>query len=363
MGSGRVRASAFNVIYLGSVADIDPTEGNQTAENAGTLVGRTFGGVGQELGLNIHSFSPGSTGYGGGAAGHYDTSNACDRFRIDGGANKYFDSTVGYAATLTYTDGTTATITAVVLQSTDGSLYLAPEIDANADQALLDAKPIRSITFTAGNGYSNTGMWYDRQIGDYKTPICFVAGTGILTPGGTVPVERLRPGHRVCTLDNGPQSIRWVGSVHFTAGYLARHRASQPVRLPEGFLGARRPVPVSPQHGVLTGQDRLVRAKHFCGAPGMGVRVARGKRGVAYHHLLFDRHEILLADGLAAESCYPGREAIASLSARGRERLARVAPETARLCAGLADCDDLFGPRARRVCGASELRGMVRMPS
>lgn len=49
-----------------------------------------------------------------------------------------------YNAKVTYTDGTTASVTAVLLQDASGNLFLAPETSANADTAVNEAKAIQS---------------------------------------------------------------------------------------------------------------------------------------------------------------------------------------------------------------------------
>jgi hypothetical protein len=53
---------------------------------------------------------------------------------------------MAFAATLTYVDGTTATITAVVFQDHDGNTCVAPQLSYNADQAAMEAHPIEAIT-------------------------------------------------------------------------------------------------------------------------------------------------------------------------------------------------------------------------
>jgi Ca2+-binding RTX toxin-like protein len=39
---------------------------------------------------------------------------------------------------------------------------------------------------------------------------CFTTGTMIRTPHGDVRIEELAIGDLVCTLDNGPQPLRWI---------------------------------------------------------------------------------------------------------------------------------------------------------
>ncbi|MFP4451018.1 MAG: hypothetical protein ACLFP0_08840, partial [Rhodosalinus sp.] len=45
-----------------------------------------------------------------------------------------------------------------------------------------------------------------------------------------------------------------------------------------------------------------------------------------YVHLLLPRHDLLLAEGIAAESFYPGPEALAALSPADRAALAAALP-------------------------------------
>ena len=148
--------TTFNVFQLGVRPIIDPTEGTQTAENASALVGLTFGAPGTPLLESAAVLSPGA--FGGGTANVYDMNDGLsnDTFRIDGGPLQTFDGTATYNATITYLDGTTATITAVIFQDTAGNLYWAPEFSANADQTAMEAKPILSLTLDSLNGNTFT---------------------------------------------------------------------------------------------------------------------------------------------------------------------------------------------------------------
>lgn len=175
-------STTFKVFYLGSEVSIDPTEGNALSENAGALVGNTYGTTSSPLYDNIQTFSPGSTGYSDGASDAYDTDNDTsffedeDTFRINGGSDQTFDAIVVYGSTITYTDGTTASITAVVFQDTDGKLYLAPEYATNSDQDALELKAIRSITFDTLSA-DDTNMTASRYDGSYVTPDDTVDGS------------------------------------------------------------------------------------------------------------------------------------------------------------------------------------------
>lgn len=173
-------ATRFNVFYLGNVGRIDTTEGNQISENARSLEGETFGGANSPLYNNIKSFSPGARGYGNTARGTYSTDNSgengSDTFRIDDGNSQNFDAIASYAATLTYADGSQATVTAIVFQSTNGDLFLAPAASSSDYQSALEAGPIDSITFNTVS--SNESMMYASRVdADYVAPDGTVDGT------------------------------------------------------------------------------------------------------------------------------------------------------------------------------------------
>ena len=162
-------ATTFNWIYLGTGPIIDPTEGNYDAENAAALVGGTYGSAGDPLYTHITSATMVNRG---GEATALDQNNSAsnDRFTTDIGAGTQtftFDASVIYDATVTYADGTTGTITAVIVQDTTGRLFLAPEtLTAPApDTAVYEAKPIVSITLNSINGgtIAYLGLAIDRQ--------------------------------------------------------------------------------------------------------------------------------------------------------------------------------------------------------
>jgi len=143
--------TTFNVISLGTWSDFDPTEGNGGAENAATLAGHTFGSIDDPLCNHLHVLSAGSYsgGFDSNSSASYDTDNfwATDTFHIDGGSLRTFDSVLPYTATITYADGTTATVSRIsIFQDTAGNIYLAPRSEYNSDQVALEAGAIRSIT-------------------------------------------------------------------------------------------------------------------------------------------------------------------------------------------------------------------------
>jgi len=158
--------------------------------------------------------------------------------------------------------------------------------------------------------------------------ICFARGTLIETENGDVPIEALRAGDRVKTLDNGLQCIRWINST-----CLPGHGVHAPVRIAAGALGNARTLWVSQQHRMLLSSwniellfgegEVLVAAKHLVGLAGIKTV---DLPSVEYFHMLFDRHEIVFAEGIESESFHPGDVGMNTLSAAQRAEVCGLFP-------------------------------------
>ena len=158
-------ALTYNLIYFGTAADIDPTESNGGSENAANLLA-TYGSAAAPLSGSIVRATAVDLN-GDGILSDNDNNNTgnTEHFLIDG-VPAYLDSTQVYDATVTFADGTTGTFTAVVIQLTDGRVYLAPEYEINADSALLTSGPITSVTLTAVNT-ADTNLYAQRLDSSY----------------------------------------------------------------------------------------------------------------------------------------------------------------------------------------------------
>lgn len=172
---------------------------------------------------------------------------------------------------------------------------------------------------------------------------CFVEGTRIETVQGPVPVEDIAVGDLVLTLDHGFQPVMWHGVRCVpSSGSMAA------VRIPAGAFGAHGALAVSPQHRLhfsgwraelYAGEaEVLVKAIHLVRAG----RLAQDLSGapVTYHHLLFSRHEIILAEGLWSESYYPGPTTMSGHDPEAQEELLSLFPE-------LRQNPGSYGPAAR----------------
>ncbi len=185
---------------------------------------------------------------------------------------------------------------------------------------------------------------------------CFVDGTLIRTPGGDVPVEALGDGDLVLTLDRGPQPIFWIRSrrLRLTDPF----DPQKPVTIAPGALGSGVPVgrlDLSPQHRILwrdEAGEALVPAKALTHLP--GIRVRHGCRQVRYHSILLARHAILIAQGAACESFYPGRWILSVLPSRLRDELFRLMPLL------MFGPEAGYGPPAREILGPRRARARCR---
>jgi hypothetical protein len=133
-------------------------------------------------------------------------------------------------------------------------------------------------------------------------PPCFAAGTRLRTESSEVPVEMVRPGDRLLTATGRVATVAWVG---WSTIDLRRHVAPQhaaPVRLVAGALAPGVPcrdLLVSPDHAIAMGSV-LIPARLLCN--GATIRAESGIDRVSYVHVELDRHDLLIAEGAAAES-------------------------------------------------------------
>jgi hypothetical protein len=130
---------------------------------------------------------------------------------------------------------------------------------------------------------------------------CFYPGTRIATPTGTTNVEALRAGDLVST-ENGPLPIRWVGQSQVSTRFADPLRAL-PIRVRAGALGGGLPsrdLLLSPDHAIFI-DNMLVQAAALVNGDTI-VRDAAVPEIFTYYHVELSTHELLLAEGVPAES-------------------------------------------------------------
>ncbi|MGI4977203.1 MAG: Hint domain-containing protein [Janthinobacterium lividum] len=144
------------------------------------------------------------------------------------------------------------------------------------------------------------GVAADGSLTLFEAP-CFARGTRIDTPGGTAAVEDLAPGDRVLLATGGSAPVRWVGHRRVDLRRHPRPETARPVRVRAGAFGPglpRRDLLLSPEHALLLG-GALVPVRVLLD----GAAVAQeSPERVTYFHVELDRHGVILAEGLPAES-------------------------------------------------------------
>lgn len=184
--------------------------------------------------------------------------------------------------------------------------------------------------------------------------VSFARGTQItMADGAQRPVETLAPGDMVLTRDHGRQPLRWLGRATLRAV-----GAFAPVVIGKGVLGNAADLVVSQHHRLflylrrrdplLPTAEVLVQARHLVD----GEAVWRREGGVTdWFSLVFDRHEIVYAEGIPVESLLVSEATVPRLPAGLAEEVAARMP-------GLAQTQH-FGTEADARALAA-LSGMLR---
>ncbi|WP_166415854.1 Hint domain-containing protein [Cochlodiniinecator piscidefendens] len=200
-----------------------------------------------------------------------------------------------------------------------------------------------SIAYDPDNSENGTATWNDgstlsfTDIENVDVIPCFTTDTKIRTRLGDVPAGSLSVGDTVLTRDNGYQTIRWVGTKHISKAKMQGNPALRPILLLQSSLGEGKPccdTLLSPQHRVLIesqaaelwfGDDEvLVAAQHLTDLDNIEVSAVDD---VTYVHFVFDRHEIVLGDGVWSESFQPGDMSLGALDLEQRNELFEIFPE------------------------------------
>ena len=196
----------------------------------------------------------------------------------------------------------------VTLMSGDGQTtecIVLVEVDGDENVAQVYTLPLAPLS--ARSDYVLVGVDTDVTLQRFAQMACvsFTKGTMIsLASGAQKPVEELCPGDRILTRDDGPQELRWIG--HQTVRAVG---SFAPICIKAGTLHNTRDLVVSPDFRLFIYQRRdrlgagrselLVRARHLVN----GETIQRLNGGfVEYYQMLFDHHQIIYAEGIAAES-------------------------------------------------------------
>ncbi|MEM9716238.1 MAG: Hint domain-containing protein [Pseudomonadota bacterium] len=183
-----------------------------------------------------------------------------------------------------------------------------------------------------GNAISENALTFDNT----NVP-CFCSGTKIRTADGDVLIEDLAAGDIIQTTDNGGQPLRASLTTKLTNDQLDHAPQLWPILIPRGSLGQNLPeqdLYVSRQHRMLVRSkivqrmfdttEVLVPAIRLIGIN--GIQIVQPKGAVCYHHLVFDTHQIVFANGAPSESFFPGKHALNGLSPAARAEFNTLFP-------------------------------------
>jgi len=219
---------------------------------------------------------------------------------------------------------------------TSGTLYSTSGIDV-----FTIGDDVSSIRAGLSNNYET----------DVSGIVCFTPNTMIATPLGSRAIETLKAGDLVITADNGLQPIRWIGRKQVTGARLFAKPDLKPIKICKGALGNNLPdcdTWVSPQHRMrlqtekssllLAEPEILVAAKSLVN--NQTILVDHTVKAVEYIHILFDKHELVFANGSLSESFYPGISALTALDKPVQNEVFEIFPE-------LANFPNTYGTLAR----------------
>lgn len=177
---------------------------------------------------------------------------------------------------------------------------------------------------------------------------CFTRGTLIATDTGMRPIEHLCEGDQILVhgedMMDQDQTIPLlrIFKRRFEQPVLRANPKLLPVKILAGALAVgfpKRDLLVSRQHRMLIDSkiakrmfgcnEILVPAVRLTDLP--GIFIAQDIEEVEYFHLLFDKHQVIYAEGAPTESLFTGPQALRAISPLAREEILTIFPEAAGL--------------------------------
>ncbi len=322
-GSGHIGsgAIAFSNVDTYSVVNATGTltlnTGSNAVNNAGTLQA-TGGGLlaiaGNVVNAQVVTSFIGSTVViGGNVTGTGTLSTTGGTLEVDGtlgaGQTVAFSGFLGESLVLGMPGAMAGTITNFNFQETidlKGVVATSETFSGGVLHVMNGANQVAGLAMTGSHVTAAFALLPDGNGGTdivYRTP-CYVAGSRILTTRGEVAVEDLRAGDVAVTVGPAPglAEVRWVGHSEVEPG---RHRdgaSVAPVRVVAGAFAAgvpHRDLLLSPDHAVFV-DGVLMQVQSLVNGVSIRREAAAGR--VRYFHVELERHAILLAEGLPAES-------------------------------------------------------------
>ena len=154
---------------------------------------------------------------------------------------------------------------------------------------------------TGANGTGTVVQNFDGAYVGAITTACYLKGTRISTASGDVAIEALNVGDAVRTASGDFRPVRWLGHRRLNCARHPNPSAVWPIRGSAGAFGANLPARdlwLSPGHSVFF-DGTLIQIENLINDATI-VQVPREE--VEYWHVELDAHDIVMAEGLPAES-------------------------------------------------------------
>lgn len=336
----------ISAIHLGHFAEIDTDEANISTENPEVLLG-SHGAPGSPLydQVSILTLDAGGDNL-------FGTDNLnSEPVSYDLGAGPVqtvFDTVAVLDATMHFVDGSAYAGVFYVAQDQFGEVFV---LNASGEPDLSASAPIQ-FDVTGVSAHAGVSAIYDlkNSASSYTGYLCIAEGSEILTQRGPVPIELLRKGDLVMTLDSGMQPLLWIGR----KGVMPCEE-DPAVWIAADSLGPGMPyhdLRVSYQHAVLMrgampelcfgDAEVLARAGHLARNSGP-LRFDHNGGPVVWYTLLFAHHEVIFANGALVESFYPGGTGLQSLRPAEAAQVLHLFPALRR------DAEHGYGMPARRI--------------
>ncbi len=224
-------------------------------------------------------------------------------FVISDGDADSTEFTIGEAITVSQSGGYTYTGTFLGTVEVEGNTYVAMEGTSSGTIS----GPFKWLIGKGGTIQTDfPANWseVDAQLDTADFTVCFAAGTLIATPEGETAVERLAIGDLVTTADGRSVAVKWVGRQTVHKLFTPRERFV-PVRVTAGALGNGLPhsdLVLTADHalildGLAINASALVNGTTICWEPAEALPGT-----VTYYHVETQEHDVILANGAAAES-------------------------------------------------------------
>ena len=225
---------------------------------------------------------------------------------------------LGYGDSIVLGTGNTLTLT---LNPGSTSVYTLTDAHSGGYSTVVSTNVTLAPGAGPGNFVSVGGTFYYAG----SAP-CFYAGTRLATADGEIAVEDITAGMLLLTAAGESKPVRWLGRSEVSTRFADPLRVL-PIRIKAGALGESLPLRdllVSPDHAMFVG-GVLVQAGAMVNGSSI-IREADVPECFTYYHVELATHELLQAEGAAAESFVDNVDRMGFANWAEHEALGETAP-------------------------------------